>query len=239
MKHFLLQFKPYCIIAEKQPIPTWRSCIHEQTTIVLHNICTAQYGKYTMTMSIPHGSQIIWPRLCLVHSCNQRQERSSYQWICTFKIDEIHQATKREQYSTSLLIFLCIGHNDKTSPSTNGNTSYLENMPRKTVPKRETGRSALEVPVTHTSAVIFRSYVDSRNDQCNHLSFQGIVTRIFRQLYKIESVWNFHRTGHQVEKLLSTLQNTRGIAIAQDLKLLKSQQRRYLYFRNKMHILRC
>ena len=139
MKHFLLQFKPYCIIAEKQPIPT-----------------------------------------------NDRKGRHINESVHL----KLMRFTKppRENDIRHLLIFLCIGHNDKTSPSTNGNTSYLENMPRKTVPKRETGRSALEVPVTHTSAVIFRSYVDSRNDQCNHLSFQGIVTRIFRQLYKIESV---------------------------------------------------
>ena len=185
MKHFLLQFKPYCIIAEKQPIPTNdRKGRHINESVHLKLM---RFTKPPRENNIRHLS---W-----------------FSYALDIMIKHLLQPT-----ATQVTWRTCR---------------------EKTVPKRETGRSALEVPVTHTSAVIFRSYVDSRNDQCNHLSFQGIVTRIFRQLYKIESVWNFHRTGDQVEKLLSTLQNTRGIAIAKDLKLLKSQQRRKLYFSNK------
>ena len=41
----------------------------KQSTDMFYIIVQPHSGKYTMTMSIPHGSQIIWPRLRLVHSC--------------------------------------------------------------------------------------------------------------------------------------------------------------------------
>ena len=188
MKHFLLQFKPYCIIAEKQPIPTNdRKGRHINESVHLklmrftkppreNNIRHLSWFSYALDIMIKHllqptATQVTW-RTCR-EKPSQKEKQGGRHW----------------KYLSHIRVLL-----------------YSDHM--------------LTV-------------------ECNHLSFQGIVTRIFRQLYKIESVWNFHRTGDQVEKLLSTLQNTRGIAIAQDLKLLKSQQRMYICISGIKCILRC